>query len=128
VPSIQEISAWSLDEIRGEIERLLPEDWQFRDGWDQNTLCWFVCFERFGEAPDPVLIWEDSTSDHRINLLNAFGHLWTKLQPKPQPDSPWSRQQELTAEHVRQKALELADPEDLDPDEIKSVYETFRGK
>lgn len=126
--SVEEMSAWSLDEIQGEIRRLLPKDHQFRAGWDPEVLCWHTCFERFGEEPDPVVVWEDWNSDERVSLLNAFGQLWAKQQPQLPPDSPWHRRQELTAEHVRQKALELADPEDLDPDEIKSVYESVRGK
>ena len=127
--SVQEMSAWSTAEIRGEIERLLPEGWVFEAGWDREAQQWTSRFYRLEpDNDDPVVEWVDWHTDERINLFNAYGYLWVRRQPKPPLDSPWRRRKELTTEHVRKKALELADPPDLDPEEVKSVYESVRGE
>jgi hypothetical protein len=131
MPTLEEMTAWSLEEIRGEVKRLLTKGWSFSIVWDQEEQIWFAQIERDpgeDEGPDPVVVWSGFGPDEKILLFNVYGWLWLKIQPKPQGASPWVRKRELTTVGVTRKALGIPDPEDVDPEEVLSVYKSVRNK
>ena len=127
MPAPEEISAWSLEEIRVEIRALLPNGWSLVD--DEGEGYWLIRIDRPGEEA-PVVEYEESNADERMALLNVFGWLWMRSLPKPDKMSPWNRRRELTREGVTTTVSlggsQVPDPGDLDPIEIDSVYQPFR--
>jgi hypothetical protein len=126
MPAPEEISAWSLDEIRAEIRALLPAGWTATDAKNSGGY-WIVTIESPGEYGS-VLELVEANADERLALLNAFGWLWTKSLPKPGGDSPWQRRGEVTPpKHAASgSGTSVPDPDDLDPKEIAQVYEKFQ--
>lgn len=114
--TFEEILAWSVGEIRNEIEKLCSGG-HVRETWDSDTKTWVVTLEQSSESK----IRTEVSSDLRIALLGIFGWLWQNhLQSHPNPI--WVRKKELTVESVTQAALSIPDPEDLDPVEIEAMY------
>jgi len=118
VTTLEEVSAWSNDELDAQIHSLLEPGWTFNvrpeDGW------WYgiVADAEGGQE------WADSQADVRLLLLNAYGWLYTHRQ---QPKDPlWRRRQELDPRVVRGQVslcgVTVPDPEDLDPNEVRAVY------
>ena len=123
MPTLEEITAWSLDEIEAEIERRLPQGWRLNPTWAEAGY-WDYSLESPTTAEWKVE-WLDQGVDRKILALNAFGWLWFKNQP-PSPTSRWNRRQELTREAVTQKAQTAPDPEDLDPTSIDHLVHQTR--
>jgi len=108
-------------EILEEVQSSLPEGWvcdyRMVDGWFKFSL-----FE--GEK----LRWEETNPDPRYLLLNAFGWLLSRGYKSTHP--AWSpRTHEVDPNKTRihprtakQPTISVPDPEDLDPNEIASVY------
>lgn len=120
--SIEEMSAWSVDEIALEIRAKLPDAMAFQSGFDSEAGVWVVRFVELGEKGERVSF-EDWGPELRLLHLNAYGWLWQKTRPSPPASSPWVRRREVTHEAVRRTAKEMvADPGDLDPSEIQAVY------
>jgi len=123
MPTLEEMTSWSLDEIRLHIQRHLPADHQFFV--EEGDFGWKVRFE----APDGAQLWEQVGFDERVVLLDAFGWLWLRKSPTEQaPGSPWVRRPDLRQEHVVRPPTTEPDPEDLDPDEVLAVYGYERKK
>ena len=117
MPSIEEIGAWSLDEIRGEIVKIIPAGWSFQEGREDR---WFhVSFIKTGEPEEPPF-WSDKHTDPRLLLLNAFGWLWTRHQKPTHPK--WRPRDPTTRPAIRPPIPQVSDPPDLDPKEIQKVY------
>lgn len=119
--SLEDMAAWTLDEIRAHIRRFLPEGHTFHfgqdDGWKARL-----------ESPDGEILWERTGLDERVLLLDAFGWLWVRRQGAPSVDSPWGRRKGPEQKLVEQPPVQIPDPEDLDPAEVMSVYEAARKK
>ena len=122
IAPLEEMTAWSLDEIVGAIYTLVPKPWVFEHWQDDD----YVFHARVKVKSSEQSLWEDTHADERLLLFNAYGWLWARNQPKLPPDDPWVRRRELTSSAVSRMALGIPDPEDLQPDEIKSVYEQHR--
>jgi len=121
IAPLEEMTAWSIDEIVAAIYTLVPREWYF-DRWDDDHgLHARVVANETGEV-----MWDDTHADERLLLFNAYGWLWARNQPKLAPDDPWNRRRELTSAAVSRMAMRIPDPEDLQPDEIRSVYEQHR--
>jgi hypothetical protein len=73
---------------------------------------------------DEQTVWQAVGYDRHILLLNLYGFLWKRTQPTVSP--VWRRHREITRADVARHArsVRVKDPEDLDPAEIRSVYET----
>ncbi len=121
MPQLEEMTAWSLDEIEAEIRRLLPK------GWRLNPVAAEGYWQLSIESPeDPWHTeWLEQGVDRRILSLSAYGWLW--LRDTPTGTGRWSRRQDLTTAVVGQHVASRApDPEDLDPAEITALVQKTR--
>lgn len=121
MPSIEQIATWTVEEILGEIQRLLPEGTAFveaaKEGWHVATVQ-----QRGAENAEPQILWTDNGPDRRLVLLNAFGWLWLRGQ-KPKHPAWKPRGTEPARRHPAGAFPTVPDPPDLDPENVRSVYE-----
>ncbi len=118
MPSVSEIATWSIDQIRYEIVRMLPAGMSFRERQEGRLLHAFFFKTTEPEAPP---LWTDNHTDPRLLLLTAFGWL---LSRNHKPSRPAWRPRPETAHRVRPPGIpQVADPADLDPAHIRSVYD-----
>jgi hypothetical protein len=102
--TLAEMTAWSIEEARAEIDSALPAGWVFT----QSHVGLFRALIRDAEG---AVQWSESNYDERLLLLEA------------PTEGPWApRRAELTSRSVQRHALKLSDPEDIDPDELAAVY------
>lgn len=116
----EDVLAWSNQDVRMEISLLLPAGQNFRCYQDDDLL-WRIeiLHNEFG-----TVLWGTVAMDERLALFALYGHLWAKSQKRPPPEQPWGpRRQELIKKYVTQRVERPPDPEDLDPEEVASVYE-----
>jgi hypothetical protein len=124
MPTPEEVSAWSFEEILAETQALLPKG-SAADVNHHPDGYWVAFVER--TTPEGKVVDQEETHpDRRMAVLNLFGRIWLNGLPKPSGSSPWVRRRELNREAVTRKALGIPDPEDLDPVEIDLVYQTYR--
>lgn len=117
MPTLEEITAWSQEEIEAEIRRRLPSGWRQNPVWAEGGY-WDYTLES-PTADGWNVEWLNQGVDRRLLALSAFGWLWLKDQPR---QDRWHRRQELTREAVTQKVADLVpDPEDLDPEAIEHL-------
>lgn len=106
-------------ELDSEIRTLLQDGESFSIEFDQG---WYAEIRKLDSV-----VWWGSGFDERLLKLDAYGWLWLRKHPvKRSPQ--WANRSELTRERVAAKAHEAMDPEDLDPQEVASVYEAVRKK
>lgn len=119
MPTLEEVTAWSGEELEAEARHLLPEGWglsyeQGTDGWWRASIF---------DAEQQV-VWADSHADPRHLLLNAYG--WLLVRGQQPTDPQWRRRRELSPRAVRGdlglRGVTIPDPEDLDPSEVRAVY------
>ena len=113
--TLAEMTAWSIEETRAEVDRLLPPGWAYRQshvGFFRGVIC----------DADGVAQWDESHADERLLLLDAYGWLWTRSLSAPIQGLWATRRTELTSRTVGQHAARVPDPEDLDPAELAMVY------
>lgn len=121
MPSIEQIDAWSVEEILGEIRRLLTPGLSFveatKEGWATGS------FQQPSkeEGSEPVILWSNTNADRRIMLLNAFGWLWLRNQKPKHP--AWKPRPGGQPARRHPSPLKFQDPPDLDPEHIRAVYE-----
>ena len=138
--TLEEMTAWSLDEIEAEIVAALPPGLHFELKPDESGF-WSVSFWRVSDTTkDKQVVWDDVGPDQRIMLFNAYGWLWLRQQPKPPEHSPWQPDRlEITSRVAKSMSRRIlieggvgrgpsrgSDPEDLDPLEVLAVYELSR--
>ena len=120
MPSIEEIESWSIDTILAEIKRLLPPGTSFvegsRNGWIVVTVQ-----KMDAENPDEKIMWSDNGPDRRLLLLNAFGWLWVRTQKPRHP--AWKPRPGGMPTRPHPAPLNFQGPPDLDPANIRAVYE-----
>lgn len=122
MPTLEELTAWSLEEIEAEIRGRLPEGWRLNPVWIE-TGYWEYSLVR-PEGQDWKTEWNDQGVDRRILAYNAFAWLWLKDTPTT---GRWSRRQELTTAVVSQHVADrIPDPEDLNPVEIDNLVQKTR--
>lgn len=115
MPTLAEMTTWSLEDIQREIHSLLPEGWKF--GWRQEEgVAWF-------ESDSGLIPWECTEIVPETLLLNAYGFLWRRTQ-KPGHPAWGSRTSRILVPvgGVSLLGIGVPDPEDLDPAEILAVY------
>ena len=117
--TLEEMTAWSTDEIRGEVRKLLPSSWKLSLRPDTSGY-WRIWIEE-----DQKIIWEATETDERRALFEAYGYLWMKQRPLREVDSPWVRRSPMFDPPRRSVSDSSPDPEDLDPDEVESVYRSL---
>lgn len=121
MPTLDEVALASDAEVETFIRQLLRPEETFRITLEETIYQGRVFF---GEE----VLWERPSYDKRTLLLDIYGYLWKRTEPAVSP--LWQRRRELTREDVGQRArsVRIRDPEDLDPSEIRSVYEDFRAE
>ncbi len=124
MPTPEEVSAWSFEEILAETQALLPKG-SAAEVRHHSGGYWVAFVER--STPEgKVVDGEEENPDRRLAPLNLYGKVWLGSLPTPGGGSPWVRRRELNREAVTRMATGIADPEDLDPAEVASVYQTYR--
>jgi hypothetical protein len=121
MPSVEEMAAWTLDEIKVHIQLILPKGHQFVFGRRQAADSLAPWAARF-EDSDGKGLWEQSGMDERVLLLDAFGWLWRQQQPAAAPGTPWAQKEGLRQQHIVRRPSNDPEPEDLDPAEVLAVY------
>jgi len=123
MPTPEEVSAWSFEEILAEIQVLLPPGSRVTSVSNPDGY-WVVMVER--DTPEgPEVDLREVNPDRRLAALDVFGQLWLRSAPQPSKDSPWVRRNELRQAAVPSRSIpRVPDPEDLDPAEVNSVYQT----
>jgi hypothetical protein len=118
--TIEEMTAWTLEEIQAEIRAALPEKWRFEflteDGqWRTRFL-----------GVEGECLWWRTYLEPRVLLLDAYGWLW-RQQHRQLPTNPaWiprDRRKLVPVGKVGLQGVTVPDPEDLNPDEIDAVYQ-----
>jgi hypothetical protein len=113
--TVEEITAWSIDELITEIRVLLPPGVALTVDSQPG---YFVV--RLTNA-EGSLVQEEVNPDQRLALLNIFGCLWST--PSVSDDSPWRRRREFPRRPIDMaNRQDVPDPEDLNPDEVQSLY------
>jgi len=125
--TVEEITAWTTEEILAEIRERLPKGWLAECSWSNEKGYWTVQVFKPNEEGQLVVEQEESNMDERLALLNTFGAFWFKSLPSPASDSPWIRRSEVTVQSVTRKATQSPDPEDLDPQEIQDILKQSTG-
>jgi len=132
VPTPEELLLWSNADVCREIQQLLEPNWVFDYGFDNSEGVWVarVVQEESAEDDTPEkILWDAVEPDERLVLFDAYGWLWLKTQKKPVEDSPWRRTRELTRESVSKYIhSKVPDPEDVQPEEVKAVYEQHQHR
>jgi hypothetical protein len=121
MPSVDEMERWTADDARQEINKILPAGWSFEAHRDEEG--W--CHASFHSADGPI--WSESHPDLKLLLLNAFGWLWLRGQ-KPKHPAWRIREGAKPARPAPQPHPAVADPPDLDPEEINSLVYGKRSK
>src|SRR5271166_2871739 len=126
MPSLEEISTWTIQDIRTEIQKLVPEGHTFaesvKDGWHFAVLQCTAPSSNLSEV-----LWSDQNPDRKLLLLNAFGWLWLRGQKPKHPAWKAHRGGQPARRHPA-PFPKIADPPDLDPKEIRAVYEKGPNK
>lgn len=126
MPTLEEMTTWTVADIDAAIRRALPADLFYDRGFDPAAGTWFTRFWRLQDGQKQTL-YEDWGFEQRIAYFNAYGWLWAQQQPAPSVHSPWKPRGDVTATQVQRKARNIPDPADLDPNEVESVYAGLRG-
>lgn len=113
--SVDQIAAWSAEELRVEIAKLVPKDHTFVE---EESDGWFTVSVQTSESK---VLWADRGILPKTVLTNAFGWLWMRQQKPKHP--AWALRSPNQAHHDIPAVRRTPDPPDLDPEEIRKVYE-----
>lgn len=120
MPTIADITSWTPPEILQAVRELLPKGWSCTFDFDGM-------FVGSIQNEEGRVVWDDSSGDERLILLNGYGYLFT-LGASTATHPVWNvRRRELTREEVQRRALEFPDPDDLDPDFLERAYSKKGG-
>lgn len=125
MPTIEEMTAWAPREIEAAIRSNLPPGVSFSCGHDRGSGVWFVRFWQEHEGKQ-VTLYEDFGFEQRITYFNGYGWVWARQKPKTASTSPWKPRDREVTPNVRTAKTRSPLPDDLDPAEVKAVYERFR--
>lgn len=119
---LDDISSWTEADVLEKLHSLLPEDCAL-EVVDTGSMWEGSLVEQLSEGPEDFrIVWVVEDFDKRSVLFRAL----EKLLPQPElpPGDPWSPSKPRpTQASVSQFVAEkYADPEDVDPDEVASVY------
>lgn len=116
-----DVASWTEERIQEELGTQLPVGWHCTLTKNPETLVWWVTvFEGV------VKHWEGDAAAPNTALLNALGWAMVRLA-KPSESGPWTpRRNEITKDRLHDLAYRVSspdpEPEDVDPDEVASVY------
>ena len=109
--------SWTDAQLEHEIARHVPESLEFFCEW--RNVVWSA---RIESGSDVVHVSEHV--DRRTALYAVYGYLWLKDAPPPVAGSSWDpgAARPTTASVSRYVQSLIADPDDLDPDQVAAVY------
>jgi len=124
-PTLDDLMVASVPELKDLLRTMLPDSCQLHSDWDPGEGLFNVLVRRIGE--NGIVLWSQSGIDERILLLDLAGWLWFDRLPQPPPGSPWTLRNNRAAPARRPIGLphletSMPDPEDLDPEEVQTVY------
>jgi len=122
MPTLEEVSHWSVERLRAEIQTTTPPDLVF----DIQTFpdYWQVSFKDKGG----VEVWTEAHWNIQYVLIAAYGWLWLRREP-PTGHPAWRPQPPRVLVPVRPlSGQKVDDPEDLDPVYLASVYAEHHRK
>ncbi len=122
MPTIEEMSLWSVEEVHAQILASLPGDWVLTPS--QNPTSRMFSCSVTDEAG--TVHWAEEHPDLRLLLFDLYG--WLVLRETKSVSSMWIRPREALPKGVREVAATPGgtsdgDPEDLDPEQVRLVYE-----
>jgi hypothetical protein len=117
--SVEEMTTWTADEAEAQLRKLLPEGWSLVLRQEEG---WFSAYVLDGLGE---LQWSDWNADRRLLCLNGVGVMWLRGQ---KPHHPAWRPRRDNARPPTPPKADVADPPDLDPKEVQSVYGKRRDK
>ncbi len=121
--ALDELARYPDEEIEIHVQQLLRPEESFQI---QLVETWWEAEILLREGETSQLLWDQMGFDRRLLLLDAYGWLWSRLQPASS-SSIWVRRREVTREDLTRRAVmshvPIPDPEDLDPKEVQMVYE-----
>lgn len=117
---------WTTEELLAQVRQRLPEDQLLDIKEGDNS--WLIRFLLPAEGQAPKVIWADEALTSRDALFKAFQRLWAPGQHTV--DGVWSNNAARPSlRAVAQKiSKKYADPADLDPDVVASVYSRASDK
>lgn len=115
MPSIEEIDSWTLQDIRTEIDRLLPAGVSFRLDAKEG---WMVAVIHQGDD----IYWTDQGADRRLLHLSAFGWLWTRGKKAGHPAWQTKHGADPARPNHRPPPGVAPDPPDIDPETLNRMY------
>lgn len=109
--------SWSDEQLEHEIVQHVPEPLEFVCEWREDH--WSARIESGGEALHAA-----AHVDRRTALYSVYGFLWLREQTPPIPGSAWDPNgaRPSIASVSRYVQSMVAEPEDLDPEQIAAVY------
>jgi hypothetical protein len=116
-----ETIAWTDAQIEFEIARQIPDDSEFVCEWQENV--WAARVEHRVDGEVQVSL-SSVHVDRRMALYDIYGLLWLQGQPRPSGPSAWdpATPRPTVASVSGYVQSRIADPEDLDPEEVAAVY------
>jgi len=115
-----EATTWTAEDVVVRIRKSLPAGWAFSSkceaGWWQASLV----------DAEGVGMWAGEHPDPKVLYLDALGWLTVRDQPVQHP--VWKPRTGEVPLHRPEPTVmpSVADPADLDPDEVAAVYKTTR--
>lgn len=123
MPNFEEAAAWTVDEVKRQNTLVLPKEWTLVSGTTDDL---FTCTIKDNHE---IVRWQEVHPDLRFVLLSAYGWLVTRDLKNVNP--VWSPRRELTQDIVRQhvtfRSSDAPDPEDLSPEDVRTLYEQHRN-
>ena len=119
--SLEEMSAWTPEEIVLRIREELPKGWTTDYGYNKEDRLFFFTFLD-GEGEER---WSELGLTAQILFLDAYG--WLTLRGKKPQHPVWQRRGEIDPRTIGVPVPAVArepvtDPEDVDPAEVAAVY------
>jgi hypothetical protein len=116
-----DILGWSDDRIERELARRLIGCGLVCE-WTGST--WSARIETTAvDGGSPRIVYRSDNLDRRLALLEAYGYVWLNEQPPTLRGSLWDPERIRPARAPVPKVREVvADPPDLDPEEVAAVY------
>ena len=118
--SLEEMALWDAEAVHGAILADIPADWQFAtnqtNGWHDAKIL----------DGDGNVCWQETMADQLLLLLSAYS--WLHLRNHKTQHPAWKprtrevRPLETLAGRASHPNIVVPDPEDLDPDEVRTVY------
>ena len=126
LPTLEEITTWTDEEVEAALELLLPPEWSFKVSETHEV--WSVTIL----DAEGAVVFVDCFPDRRMNLLNGYGFLWLRLYKPVNPN--WVRRRDELRGPARRGFMHLPgsenlpDPEDFDPASVYDLDPTGRPK